>query len=228
MFSPTLGRWIQNDPIEFEAGDPNLYRFVRNNPTNRVDPSGLAGEKPLPCPDKLGQIGDAIDNIQLGDFGLLNERSVTLLPKRRKYIENSGKETTCKPIPQADLPFKNPKGTNVAGGTHKFFGQPNMPGQYFGTGGCASCVAVIVKCPGGCGGVFHFTAQDNAAGTLIQYKWSKGCKAVIAGGDDETGSRQLLASVASTLRHLDIEYGISDTDHVYIGPNGEWHVRPPK
>lgn len=41
MYSPTLGRWIQNDPIEFEAGDPNLYRFVGNSPTNASDPSGL-------------------------------------------------------------------------------------------------------------------------------------------------------------------------------------------
>jgi uncharacterized protein RhaS with RHS repeats len=41
MFSPTLGRWLEEDPIGFEAGDSNLYRYVENNPTNRVDPSGL-------------------------------------------------------------------------------------------------------------------------------------------------------------------------------------------
>ena len=41
MFSPTLGRWTQNDPIEFEAGDPNLYRFVENSPVTHMDPSGL-------------------------------------------------------------------------------------------------------------------------------------------------------------------------------------------
>ncbi len=41
MFSPTLGRWIQNDPIQFDAGDPNLYGFVGNSPTNFTDPSGL-------------------------------------------------------------------------------------------------------------------------------------------------------------------------------------------
>ncbi len=41
MFSPTLGRWVQNDPIEYEADDPNLYRFVSNNPPNFTDPSGL-------------------------------------------------------------------------------------------------------------------------------------------------------------------------------------------
>lgn len=43
MFSPTLGRWTQNDPIEYDAGDPHLYRFVSNNPTNLTDPSGLVG-----------------------------------------------------------------------------------------------------------------------------------------------------------------------------------------
>jgi RHS repeat-associated protein len=37
------GRWISEDPIGF-AGDPsNVYRYVRNGPTNYVDPSGLAG-----------------------------------------------------------------------------------------------------------------------------------------------------------------------------------------
>ena len=40
-YSPTLGRFIERDPIGFEAGDNNLYRVVANRPTNRVDPSGL-------------------------------------------------------------------------------------------------------------------------------------------------------------------------------------------
>jgi RHS repeat-associated protein len=38
---PTLGRWVQTDPILFTAGDPNLYRLVGNNPTNALDPGGL-------------------------------------------------------------------------------------------------------------------------------------------------------------------------------------------
>ncbi len=36
----TTGRWMQEDPITFQAGDPNLERYVGNNPTNAVDPSG--------------------------------------------------------------------------------------------------------------------------------------------------------------------------------------------
>ena len=39
--SPTLGRFIERDPIGFEAGDNNWYRFVANGPTGHTDASGL-------------------------------------------------------------------------------------------------------------------------------------------------------------------------------------------
>jgi len=35
------GRWQEVDPLGFEAGDSNLYRFVINTPTNHTDPFGL-------------------------------------------------------------------------------------------------------------------------------------------------------------------------------------------
>lgn len=41
MFNPTLGRWMTEDPIDYEGGNVNLYGYVNNNPTNLVDPSGL-------------------------------------------------------------------------------------------------------------------------------------------------------------------------------------------
>ena len=40
-YSPTLGRFISQDPSGFTAGDSNLYRFVGNHPTYSVDPTGL-------------------------------------------------------------------------------------------------------------------------------------------------------------------------------------------
>lgn len=40
-YSPTLGRFIERDPVGFEAGDGNWYRFVGNGPTGKTDPSGL-------------------------------------------------------------------------------------------------------------------------------------------------------------------------------------------
>ncbi len=45
-YSATLGRFIEMDPIGFAAGDNNWYRFVANGPTNEIDPSGLAPDKP--------------------------------------------------------------------------------------------------------------------------------------------------------------------------------------
>ncbi len=42
MYNPTLGRWMTEDPIGFDAGTTNFYGFVSNNPLNMVDPSRLS------------------------------------------------------------------------------------------------------------------------------------------------------------------------------------------
>jgi RHS repeat-associated protein len=40
-YSPSLQRFISQDPIGFAGGDPNLYAYVSNDPANLVDPLGL-------------------------------------------------------------------------------------------------------------------------------------------------------------------------------------------
>ncbi len=39
-YDPETGRFISEDPIGFNAGDVNFYRYVFNNPSNLTDPSG--------------------------------------------------------------------------------------------------------------------------------------------------------------------------------------------
>ena len=41
FFDPTIGRFISNDPIKYNANDSNLYRYVNNVPTSASDPFGL-------------------------------------------------------------------------------------------------------------------------------------------------------------------------------------------
>jgi RHS repeat-associated protein len=49
--SPTLGRWLRNDPLGFGGGDTNLYRYVNNGPTHSADPSGLSRMDEQVLPD---------------------------------------------------------------------------------------------------------------------------------------------------------------------------------
>jgi RHS repeat-associated protein len=47
LYQPELGRFLQPDPKQFEAGDYNLYRYCHNDPINKTDPFGLAPGDPF-------------------------------------------------------------------------------------------------------------------------------------------------------------------------------------
>jgi RHS repeat-associated protein len=40
---PRTGRWMAGDPLGFASGDNNLYRYVKNSPTNATDSTGTIG-----------------------------------------------------------------------------------------------------------------------------------------------------------------------------------------
>jgi RHS repeat-associated protein len=42
FYDPGTGRWLQQDPSGFNAGDSNLYRYVNNEPVTTTDPFGLS------------------------------------------------------------------------------------------------------------------------------------------------------------------------------------------
>jgi RHS repeat-associated protein len=55
------GKFISEDPISFQGGDSNLYRYVFNSPTNFIDSSGNAPTKPV----EYKPVG-ILDNFGLG------------------------------------------------------------------------------------------------------------------------------------------------------------------
>src|SRR5438105_6244645 len=40
-YSPTLGRWLQQDPLRYGAGTMNLYQMEGDGPAAHADPTGL-------------------------------------------------------------------------------------------------------------------------------------------------------------------------------------------
>jgi hypothetical protein len=57
-------RQVDQDPLGFDAGDSNLYRYVYNRPTSAVDPSGLKPEGPvLAYTLKFGGLAPAFEGV---------------------------------------------------------------------------------------------------------------------------------------------------------------------
>jgi uncharacterized protein RhaS with RHS repeats len=74
MYDPRIGRWMTEDPIEFEAADPDLYRYVHNDPTNATDPSGLQTRKLSQLKERMvdsdiGEGGKSMANVHVKDEG---------------------------------------------------------------------------------------------------------------------------------------------------------------
>jgi RHS repeat-associated protein len=60
VYSPSLGRFLQTDPLRFDAGDVNIYRYCGNNPMNGTDGTGLSVTLlSMPGAVPLGSFGDA-------------------------------------------------------------------------------------------------------------------------------------------------------------------------
>jgi hypothetical protein len=71
FYDPTVGRWINRDPIE-EAGGINLYGFVGNSPLNESDPMGHAFRE-----DGCGIGGFTSKDGPLPGFGEVTAKVVT-------------------------------------------------------------------------------------------------------------------------------------------------------
>jgi RHS repeat-associated protein len=67
-YSPSLGRFIELDPLGFDAGDNNWYRFVGNGPEGRVDPWGLMDSTPILSSEVTIALVDNPARLKTGDY----------------------------------------------------------------------------------------------------------------------------------------------------------------
>jgi uncharacterized protein RhaS with RHS repeats len=51
---PAQARFLQEDPVWFDAGDLNVYRYTGNNPVNATDPSGMTAARERQAIDGIG------------------------------------------------------------------------------------------------------------------------------------------------------------------------------
>ncbi len=100
VYDPGIGRFLEEDPEGFDAGDVNLYRYVKNSPTNYTDPSG-------------DHIYFALDPNAAAGFGhaalIIGPVDKTLAYTARVYDPKTGKVNRTK----VQTTFENPeKGKN--------------------------------------------------------------------------------------------------------------------
>jgi hypothetical protein len=105
VFDPSIGRWLEEDPIGFEAGDPNLSRYVGNNPTNGRDPSGLADEKTFR--EKVGLNDEKAK--------MVDEKEYAGKSVKGKTPDGDAIEFTFDKAQKGSFPYRTEKGKTVLG-----------------------------------------------------------------------------------------------------------------
>lgn len=106
MYSPTLGRFMQTDPIGY-FDSPNLYNYVLSDPVNYRDPTGLCVEmsdeygnfKGPPCVDikSVGGLG-------LGNKGVAPRPFTSIANSRPKLKQPSNQNDTKQDQDEVDIP----------------------------------------------------------------------------------------------------------------------------
>lgn len=94
-YDTAIGRWTARDPLRFFAGDANLFRYVKDDPINSTDPSGL-DETFFDCVKDRGNGRTCSDGPRNGNWGGKNWSG------GQNPNQHGGKDGTKPPLDSGD------------------------------------------------------------------------------------------------------------------------------
>ncbi|MCS7062733.1 MAG: RHS repeat-associated core domain-containing protein [Methylacidiphilales bacterium] len=86
IYSTVQGRCLQPDPIGFDAGDVNWYRYVGNNAVNYTDPEGLCWSSGTAWKDYRDGGGD-VSLVQTGCADIVSQATKSERDAAKKEVE---------------------------------------------------------------------------------------------------------------------------------------------
>jgi len=146
MYDPQIGRWLTPDPIGFDAGDANLYRYVGNQTMIAIDPFGLEETKTT----QLGGKPISLQPTWLPPFTVGD-------PDPKAKILG-----TIPILRPRDLPEVPPSLKQNGFGTATGWSGTIPTGHTVGPSGCGPCVGVVLipSSPSDPTYVLHFSAME--------------------------------------------------------------------
>ncbi|WP_050024900.1 RHS repeat-associated core domain-containing protein [Verrucomicrobium sp. BvORR034] len=100
-YNPELGRWMSEDPIQ-EAGGINLFAYVTNNVTAKIDPLGLVDVNMIPPSEK-----DLYDSANKAGNGIPDLITVAIHGNQDFVRDNNKKQISAEDL--AKIIKQNPK-----------------------------------------------------------------------------------------------------------------------
>jgi RHS repeat-associated protein len=249
-YHPMLGKFLQRDPIGYQAGDLSLMRYVGNRVNGSYDSKGLnqgglvlkKPERPYPTTGEFPEMsagggihqyfppiprpaGPTLQTFPLPDSSYAKWGQPCLCPgSRDQLVESAGGELSVPSVPSSEPPYGSGAGNgSISSG---------YPG-YIGASGTGPCVGVVVYCPDtDTVYTYHLGVGINRAGTSFR-DHGKGCHAVLCQGKegiegennpDSRIARCLLKNTIAMLKSQGVTIdGFIAGGGCYIGPDKKWY-----